>query len=184
LGNGRERLRRIDPQRLSPAERVELIVGLGEALYFDGSAGAAGEVFDSVLVDSKLSPEARERVLDWWATSVDEEARKRTPPERVSAYERVRERMRSELARNDGSVAASYWLPAAARGQGDLQAAWDAAQSGWVRSTLVGDRGGALRSDLDRLVLQAIVPERARVLGLPPETLTLEWEQFKERWKP
>src|SRR5947207_10470457 len=36
LTNARERLRRIDPQRLDPRERVEYVVGLGETLYFDG----------------------------------------------------------------------------------------------------------------------------------------------------
>src|SRR5436305_13106744 len=32
LTNARERLRRLDPQKLAPRERVEYIVGLGEAL--------------------------------------------------------------------------------------------------------------------------------------------------------
>src|SRR5579872_5181496 len=36
LTNARERLRRIDPQRFDPRERLEYIVGLGEALYLDG----------------------------------------------------------------------------------------------------------------------------------------------------
>src|SRR6266516_2486621 len=49
LTNARERLRRLDPQKLAPRERVEYIVGLGEALYLDQSFGAASAVFDSVL---------------------------------------------------------------------------------------------------------------------------------------
>jgi hypothetical protein len=182
LSTGRDRLRRINASRLNPAERSEFTVGLGVTLYFDGDAGAAGELFDSVLADSQLTTEARERVLDWWASALDEEARKRSDADRASTYQRVRDRMRAELASNDGSVAASYWLAAAARGQGDLQAAWDAAQAGWVRSTLSAGRGDALRQDLDRLVLQALVPERARALDLPAEDLTLDWEKFKERW--
>jgi hypothetical protein len=182
LSSGRDRLRRINANRLNPAERSEFTVGLGVTLYFDGDTGAAGELFDSVLADSQLTAEARERVLDWWASALDEEARKRSNGERVSIYQRVRDRMRSELAGNDGSAAASYWLSAAARGQGDLQAAWDAAQAGWVRSTLSTSLGNVLREDLDRLVLQALVPERARALNLPAEDLTLEWEKFKERW--
>ena len=40
-----------------------------------------------------------------------------------------------------------------------------------------------LRADLDRLMLRAIVPERARVLAQPADTLALEWEKFKGRWK-
>jgi hypothetical protein len=182
LVSGRDRLRRINASRLNAAERSEFIVGLGVALYFDGDTGAAGELFDSVLADSQLTAEARERVLDWWASALDQEARKRADTERASIYQRVRDRMRAELARHDGSVAASYWLSAAARGQGDLQAAWDAAQAGWVRSVLGAGRADALREDLDRLVLQALVPERARALALPAEDLTLEWEQFKDRW--
>ena len=77
---------------------------------------------------------------------------------------------------------ALYWLSAAARGQGDLQAAWDAAQAGWVRASLSPTRGPALRNDLDRLMHRAIVPERSRILAQPPETLIAEWEQFKEKW--
>jgi len=41
LTNARDRLRRIDPQRFQPRERMEYVVGLGEALYFDNAYGAA-----------------------------------------------------------------------------------------------------------------------------------------------
>src|SRR5437762_11790137 len=41
LSNARDRLRRIDPLRLTPRERDEYVVGLGEALFFDGAFGAA-----------------------------------------------------------------------------------------------------------------------------------------------
>ena len=82
-----------------------------------------------------------------------------------------------------GSATASYWLAAAARGRGDLLAAWDAAEAGWLRASLASDHGVALREDLDRLMLRAIVPERARMLSQPAESLRLEWERFKEQWK-
>src|SRR5262245_41007684 len=49
LSSARQRLRRINPSRFSPAERLEFIVGLGEALFCDGSYGAAAAVFESVL---------------------------------------------------------------------------------------------------------------------------------------
>ena len=91
--------------------------------------------------------------------------------------------MENELAGHQSSAAAAYWMAAAAHAQGDLQAAWDAAQAGWVRAPLTSDRGEALRADLDRLVLRAIVPDRAKVTAQPPESLRLQWEQFKERWK-
>ena len=38
---------------------------------------------------------------------------------------------------------------------------WYAAAAGWVGALLARDRGAALRADLDRLVTQAIIPERA-----------------------
>ena len=184
LTSARDRLRRLDPARLAPRERVEYVVGLGETLFFDGSFGAAAAVFDSVLLGGELlTGDARERVLDWWATAIDRDARPRPDIDRQGAYQRVRARMESELAGHAGSAAAAYWIVAAARAQGDLQAAWDAAQAGWVRAPLASDRGAALRADLDRLVLRAIVPDRAKATAQPAETLRLQWEQFKERWK-
>ncbi len=90
--------------------------------------------------------------------------------------------MADELASNPGSAVASYWLAAAARGQGDLQAAWDAAQAGWARANLALEGGASLREDLDDLVHRAIAPERARMIAQPLETLTAEWERFKEKW--
>src|SRR5260370_42617882 len=50
LTNARDRLRRLDPLRFPPRERGEYIVGLGEALFFDESFGAAAAGFDSVLL--------------------------------------------------------------------------------------------------------------------------------------
>src|SRR5689334_6804608 len=49
LTNARERLRRVDPQRFDPLERTEFIVGLGEALYFEGGYGAAADLFETVV---------------------------------------------------------------------------------------------------------------------------------------
>jgi hypothetical protein len=184
LVNARDRLRRLNPARFAPLERIELIVGLGETLYFDESYGAAADIFASVLdTPATGALDARERVLDWWASATDREGRARPESDRASAYERIRVRMQSELATRPGSAAAAYWLAAASVGKGDAQAAWDAAEAGWVRAPLGTDRGATLRADLDRLVLRAIVPERARALAQPPETLRLEWERFKDKWK-
>lgn len=207
LTSAREHLRRISADRLSPGERSELIVGLGEELYFDDSVGAAANVFDSLLRDpsvvsgpkdarvvrdpkdprdlkgpGELEPGAHERVLDWWASALDRQARPRPDIERQSVYQRIRDRMRAELGTNPGSAAASYWLAAAALEQGDVQAAWDAALAGWVRGPLAADLGAALRGDLDLLVERGIVPERSKTLALPPETIRAEWEAFKEKW--
>jgi len=183
LTSARERLRSINPERFGARERVELTVGLGETLFFDGAYGAAAEVFASLLEQSgALAGAERERVIDWWATALDRDARPRSEFDRQAVYQRIRDRMRAELGAGPTSAAAAYWISAAARGQGDLQGAWDAAQAGWVRASLAGDRGVALRADLDRLVLTALVPERARALGQSPNSLREEWERFKERW--
>jgi hypothetical protein len=183
LADARERLRRLDPRRLAAAERTEFLVGLGEMLYFDEAFGAAADVFRSVIVrDDEVALEARDRVIDWWATALDSGARPRPEMERRAVYERIRARAETELAVHPSSGAAAYWLAAAARGEGDLQGAWDAVEAGWVRASLARDRGAELRADLDRLMLRAIVPERARVTAQPADALRLEWERFKERW--
>src|SRR6185295_6357192 len=159
------------------------VVGLGETLFLESAFGAAAVVFASVLQSRDvLTGEARERVLDWWASASDREARPRSDIDRQGLYQRIRTRMEEEIATHPGSGTAAYWLSAAARAQGDLQAAWDAAQAGWVRASLISDHGAALRADLDRLVVQAIVPDRAKITAQPPDTLRAEWERFKERW--
>jgi hypothetical protein len=183
LNSARERLRRLDPRAFEPRERTEYIVGLGEALYFDQAFGAAAEVFESVLVNGEgLDAEARDRVLDWWAIAVDREAWLRGTTIGSDPYEKIRTRMREESAIRPESATAGYWLAAAARSQGDFDGAWEAVQAGWVRASLAGDRGAALRADLDKLMLVAIVPERARAKSQPDDELLLEWERFKERW--
>jgi hypothetical protein len=183
LTNARDRLRRLDPERFAPRERTEYLIGLGETLYFDGAFGAAAAVFDSVLQGGDLmTGPARERVLDWWATALDRDVRPRPEMDRQGIYQRMRARLESELADHPGSGAASFWLVAASRAQGDLQAAWDAAQAGWVRAPLAADHGAALRADLDRIVMRVLAPERAKVLAQPPENLRAEWERFKARW--
>jgi hypothetical protein len=182
LSNARTRLRSLSADRLDTGERTEWVVGLGELLYFEDSPGAAAQIFDSILVRAYLPPEARERVIDWWASALDRDAQPRTDFERQGLYQRIRERMRDELASNPGSAAASYWLAAAARGQGDWRGAWDAVQAGWVLASLAPDRGVALRGDLERLMQLAILPARARAQAQPAETLRAEWEAFKARW--
>ena len=184
LTRARYRLSRINPGRLSARERTELIIGLGEALFFDESSGAAAGVFESVLAGGdRLAADARERVLDWWASALDRDVRPRSDFERQAVYQKIRDRMQLEIGANPGSSAASYWLSAAAWGQGDHQAAWDAAQAGWVRAPMTSDHGAALRGDLDRLVQRGIIPERAGALAQSPDNLQQEWDQFKERWK-
>ncbi len=183
LTSARDRLRRIHAERLADGERMELVVGLGEALYLEESLGAAADIFDSILTRTYQLPEARERILDWWASALDRDARPRADFERQSIYQRIRERMRAELGINPASSAASYWLAAAARGQGDWRAAWDAAQAAWVRAPLTTDRGVALRGDLEQLMEIGILPARASEQAQPVEKFRTEWEEFKTRWE-
>jgi tetratricopeptide (TPR) repeat protein len=185
LTSARERLRRLNPQSFDPRERAEFIVGLGETLYFDGSYGAAADLLQWVLEsgNSTLDPEARERVLDWWAIAVDREAWTRSFSDQQSSYQRIRDRMRDELKVRPESATAGYWAASAARSQGDIHGAWDAVEAGWIRAALAMDRGERLRAALDQIMLLAVVPERARALGQPEEEIRLMWEQFKELWR-
>ena len=189
LTMARESLRMVDTAPLDASERVELTIGLAEALYFAEQYGAAAQLFESVRERSSLlGTPAHERVLDWWATSVDKQAQARQPEERPAIYASVLERMNEEIAEYPGSTAAGYWLAAAARASGDIERAWHASLAGWLRATLAEDRGAALRADLNRLVTQAIIPERAAKQA--PKTdpkeaqaaMTAEWEAFKKAW--
>jgi tetratricopeptide (TPR) repeat protein len=179
-------LKALDPQTLDPRERVELQVGLAELLYVDEHFGAAAELFDPVLeASSALGPNAHERVLDWWASALDRQAQAST--DRVSVYARIVVRMEQELRRDPASVPAAYWLAAASRGAGDLDRAWAAASAGWIRAVAARDRGVALRADLDRLVTQAIIPDRAargpiRDRRQATAAMTADWESFKKVW--
>lgn len=182
LKAARERLRRVSPEHLTERERLEYVVGLGEALFFESAPGAAAAVFDSVLRSDEGLVDGRDLILDWWASAVDEDARPRMEFERQALYQSVVTRMREELGQRPTSAVAAYWSAAALRGQGDLQGAWSAAQAAWVRAPLATDRGAELRGDIDRLVQRALIPERARATGQPPDTLREEWDAFKERW--
>jgi hypothetical protein len=188
LEEGRIALRDLDPRALDARERIELQVGLAEILYFDDRFGAAAEVLDSILDSSNiLGQAAHERAFDWWASALDRYAQAQPMPDRAPIYARAIERIEAELRRDPSSAAASYWLVAATRGAGDLERAWAAASASWVRATLASDRGAALRADLDRLVTQALIPDRAARLTVRDRreataSMTSEWEEFKSNW--
>ena len=123
-------------------------------------------------------------MLDWWASALDRDARPRSEIERQADLSADPRRGWQASWRDPASAAAVVLaVAAAARGQGDLQAAWDAAQAGWVRAPLAADRGAALRADLDRLVLRAHRSRaRPRARRSRRTALRSEWERFKERW--
>ena len=189
LAAARSELQQIHPAGLTPPDQVELVIALGEALYLNDQAGAAAEEFEMALerVDPK-SPTARERVLDWWASALDHQAQLRPELERPPLYARIVGKMEEEVRRDTVSAAASYWLVAGARGSGDLERAWDAAMAGWARASLTGDRRTALRADLNQIVTQAIIPERARLLspaGGAAQSIAAmrgEWDALKGVW--
>lgn len=193
LAGAREHLRAIDAAELSAAERRELVVGLAEALYLEDAFAPAAELFDTALGPAggaeSLTGDARERALDWWATSLDRHAQLMPQAERRHIYRRLADRMEQESREFPNSTPAAYWLAAAARGAGELDRAWAAAIAAWVRASMMRDRGAALRADIDRLVLQALIPERGRGLALGArETghaiagMTAEWELIKKNW--
>jgi hypothetical protein len=189
LQEAREVLRAADPSRLSAGDRAELLVGLGQWLFFTDRFGPAAELFEVAAARPLTGGDAaRDRVLDWWASALDREAQA-SPAARDRIYSRVFERMEKALGEDPGSVAANYWLVASARAIGDLERAWPAAMAAWVRSGLAGERGATLRADLDRLVLTSIIPERARETAAggnerqAADTMVTAWEQFKADWE-
>lgn len=188
LDAARENLSTVDPRVLDARERIELQVGFAALLYYEERYGTAAELLAPIVeASATLAPDAHMRALDWWATALDRQAQAQPPSERGLVYFRIAERMEAELRRDSASGPANYWLAAAARAAGDLDRAWSAASAGWIRAALAPDRGVALRADLDRLVTQAIIPDRAA--RLPPRErkqaqagMVAEWETFKTRW--
>jgi hypothetical protein len=188
LDDARADLRAVDPAALDAHERAELQVGLGELLFFEDRFGAAAELLGPVIEQAPaLAPEARARALDWWATALDRHALTLPPADRGPILARVIARMEEELRRDPASAPAGYWIAAASRASGDLDRAWAAAMAGWIRATLARDRGVALRTDLDKLVMDGIIPDRAakataRDRRQLQTALGLEWDAFKKIW--
>jgi hypothetical protein len=188
LGAARDALRQVNSTRLTSSERVELLIGLGEMLYLDDRCGAAAEQFDLAVAQMDRADPNAGRALEWWASALDRQAQLDPATDQQALYALILRRMEDELRRDAGSAVASYWVAAAARGVGDLQRAWDAAIAGWVRARLAGDRSVALRADLDRLVRQAVIPERARQMASSAdpqqaaEAMRVEWDRIKEQW--
>jgi hypothetical protein len=128
LTAARMALSAVRPAALSPRDRVDFLIGLGQALYQGESFGAAAELFDTALSQPVVLPDHdRLQLLDWWATAVDREAQALPPDRRMEALAQIGDRMAIEVRIDPGSAPANYWLAAAARGSGDLERAWHAA---------------------------------------------------------
>ena len=188
LAAAREALNVIRAAMLSPRDQVDFLVGLGQSLYLTDLFGPAADLFDTALERGALLPDHdRLMLLDWWATALDREAQAAVPERRARLHARITERMDAELRRDPGSAPANYWRAVAARGSGDLDTAWDAAVAAWIRATL-GPEASRLRADIDRLVSEAIIPERARSRAGreqadAAESLRNQWSLIKEQWK-
>lgn len=189
LASARQALFDVHPDNLSPRDQVDLFIGIGQALYLGEVFGASADFFDNALNRSPLLMAAeRRQLLDWWATALDREAQARPQDRRSRVFDRIAARMDEELRQDPFNPVANYWLAVAARGSGDPERAWDAAVAGWVRSSLAPEQAKALREDLDRLVAQALIPERARLRPAREQeealaTLRAEWDLVKEQWK-
>lgn len=195
LDLARDALKSVDAGALSERDRVELTIAVGTSLYldqsynFDDRFSAAAEQFELALSHAQLlDTRARDQLFDWWAVSLDRQAQQGSEAARRPVYERILARAEQELAHDSYSAAGAYWLAASARGVGDLTRAIGAVVAGWVRAAAIGDRGASLRLDLDRLMRQVILPERAREIiptGDALPTLALleqQWQQVKEKW--
>ena len=194
LAGAREALALVYVPGLSPRDRVEFLIAVGESLYLDGCAGgcfsAAAEMFDEALHRSATAaPDQRDAIFEWWASALDRTAQVVPDAERTGIYARILEKAEAELRRPEPSPSALYWVAVAARGTGHFERAWGAAIAAWVRAHYLGSRGGALREDLDRFVTLVLLPERARQLtpreGDPRyllEALIEQWEGIKRRW--
>ena len=187
LSAARDALSRVRPGQLAPAERIELIVGLGGLLYADGRFGAAAEQFELALPNSLPSGVTDVRVLEWWATALDREAQLVPLAAQAQVYQRILRRMEEELRRDPGSSVATYWLATPRRAGPATSSAWDAAMQVGSGASLSGESAGRLQDDLDRLV-QQVIPSRRdsrRRLKMFKGTLSAQPEWDAETiWTP
>ena len=174
---------------LDARDHIDFLMALGETLFFEDDYGAAALLFESGL-DGAIAqgPVTAEAMLDWWGSATERHADALPRDERTAAFARMRDRMARELSRNPGSGAAGYWVAVATRGAGDPAGAWDAAIAGWVRARLATSRAANLRADLDKLMLEGIIPDRVRLLAPDKRAeaesdLRADWSVVKERWK-
>ena len=190
LSAARDALNAIRPASLSPRDQLDLLVGLGQSLYLGDLFGPAAELFDSAIQRATmLAPRDRELLLDWWATALDREAQGSPSDRRVRLCAQLAARMEEELRRDPGIAAANYWRAVARRGAGDIDGAWDAAVAAWVRAPFGAATAAALRADIDRLVTEALIVERARAhptseQDAAAEGLRAQWESIKSQYGP
>ncbi len=189
LGAARATLGGVDVEQLGTPDRAEYLVALGGSLFLEDDFGAAAEIFESAIgIAPAAGEQTREAVLDWYGSAMERWAAPYITSRRGPMLERLVRRMEREQAKNPGSRAASYWLAAGLRAQGDLDRAWQAAIAAWVRAPIAGAGAAGLRTDIDRLVLEGIVPDRGKEApegdrSTRETALRAEWELVKQKWK-
>jgi tetratricopeptide (TPR) repeat protein len=187
LATARRELVSLKPAGLAPQEAIEWQIGVGTALFLEDQLGPAAEIFATLLPSARarLSSEEYQKLLDWWGTAVSRLAESLTGDARKHNYERLRADARGELERNPFSRPATYWTVVSARGVGDLDEAWNAAITGWIRMSGQPD-GQQLQADLETFVTRTLIPERAQArTGQRPDakpTMT-EISAMNEEWR-
>jgi hypothetical protein len=196
LSAAREALKQVDGSKLTAKDHIEYLVGLGETLYLEAETsslddryGAAAHLFEQALTQAlEVTPGGTDPLFEWWANALDRQAQFSPDLDRKPIYARLLQGAETYLLRHDRSAVATYWLAAAARGVGDLDRAIGAATAGWIRAPEFGAGGVKLRTNLDDLVMQAILPERAQRLAPEGdarqllETLRSQWTALKAQW--
>ena len=171
--------------------RVEYLLAVGQALFLEDDFGAAARVFASASNrrgpwiagaargDGGLVGERHRAQADW---------RRQMSARRCFAQLLARDAGRAGATTRNGAPA-GYWLAAAVRGAGDPIGGM-ARRHRRLGPRPAGRRARSptLRADLDKLVVQGIIPDRVR--SLPPREraaaesqLRADWELVKERWK-
>jgi hypothetical protein len=189
LGAARAALSAVGVDKLGTPDRAEFLIALGGSMFLEDDFGAAAEIFESAMEIAPAAGEtAREAVLDWYGSAMERWAAPYVTSRRAQMLTRLITRMETEQAKNPGSRAASYWLAAGLRAQGELDRAWQAAIAAWVRAPIAGASALALRADIDRLMLEGIIPDRGREAPDGERdgretALRAEWELVKQKWK-
>ena len=193
LDAARAALVTLNPRTLVPQEAIEWQIGAATALFFENQFGAAADMFSAVVpvARERLKAVEFEKLVEWWGSTQARLAETQTGEARQAAYERLRNAATLEVQRDPLSGPATYWLIVGLRGAGNLDEAWGAALAGWIR---FGGQPGAekLRADLDRFVVQTLIPERAQAkTGQRLDTkaavseivvMNEEWRNLTTRW--
>jgi len=194
LGAARADLIALNPRSLAPQEIIEWQIGIGTALFLENQPGPAAEMFATIMPTARLRLSGAEydKLVEWWASTAARVAESQTGDARTDAYVAMLSAVRDELERSPLSWPAAYWLVVAARGAGDLEGAWNAAVTGWIRAGSHTE-GEHPRGDLDQFVRQTLIPERAQArtgqrldAGATQEeigALTEHWRALTDTWR-